>query len=256
MMQSMSEERSGTTLAEHLAKEHRITPVTTYLKEVVYGGVDGIITTFAIVAGFTGASLSNEATTQLSFAIVLLFGFANLLADAFSMGLSNFLAVRSDQSVYCKIRAKEKHEVRNNPDMELEETAMILTEKGFSEEDARTLAVIYQKNEPYWLDFMMNHELEIPDPTDDNPIYTSLVTFFSFILFGFIPLIPFIVFASGDTQSVFHLSSAGAFIALALLGVLKWRVTGAHPVRSIFEIVLIGGTAAIVAFVVGSLFSI
>ena len=53
-----------------------------YFKEVIYGGIDGIVTTFAVVAGFAGASLSNNDVTQISFLVVMLFGLANLFADA------------------------------------------------------------------------------------------------------------------------------------------------------------------------------
>jgi VIT1/CCC1 family predicted Fe2+/Mn2+ transporter len=62
-----------------------------YLKDLVYGANDGIITTFAVVAGVAGA--------QLEARIVLILGFANLLADGFSMGASNFLSIRSDEAV-------------------------------------------------------------------------------------------------------------------------------------------------------------
>lgn len=243
-------------LKQHIEKEHKQSPVATYLKEVVYGGVDGIITTFAVVAGFSGAALSNETTTQLTFLVVLLFGLANLLADGVSMGLGNFLAVRSDQSLYCKIRAQEEREIQENPGVEFEETVTILMSKGFSSEDAHTLASIYQKNETYWADFMMNHELEIPDPTDENPVYTGLATFLSFIIFGFIPLVPFIVLGSFPPGEVFQYSSISAFAALVLLGVLKWKVIGTRPIKSIGEVVLVGGVAAVVAFFVGSLFTI
>jgi VIT1/CCC1 family predicted Fe2+/Mn2+ transporter len=243
-------------IEEHVITEHRQSPVAAYLKEVIYGGIDGIITTFAVVAGFSGAALTNEITTQLSFMVVLLFGLANLFADAVSMGLGNFLAVRSDQSQYCSIRAKERREMLENHERELEETTAILIDKGFSQEDARTLAQIYSTNEKYWLDFMMNHELNIPDPTDDNPAYTGFATFVSFIFFGFIPLIPFVFLRSLDPQSLFILASVGVFTALILLGILKWKIIGAKLWSSLFEVLLIGGVAAGIAFFVGSLFSI
>ncbi len=95
-------------LSEHLEHEHQQSPFADYFKEVIYGGIDGIITTFAVVAGFSGAAISNEATTQLSFMVVLLFGLANLFADGVSMGLGNFLSVRSDQDLYKSARQKEE----------------------------------------------------------------------------------------------------------------------------------------------------
>lgn len=70
-----------------------------YLSEFVYGGTDGAITTFAIVAGVIGASLSSS--------IVLILGFANLFADGFSMALSDYLATKSQNEVYKQ--NKDKH---------------------------------------------------------------------------------------------------------------------------------------------------
>jgi VIT1/CCC1 family predicted Fe2+/Mn2+ transporter len=241
---------------EHLRREHKQSTLAVYLKEVVYGGVDGIITTFAVVAGFSGAALSHETTTQLSFMVVLLFGVANLFADGVSMGLGNFLAVRSDQKVYCSIRAKEKHESDHNRQTEFDETIILLCAKGFSETDARTLAEIYQKNPEYWLDFMMNHELKMPDPTDENPVYTSLATTVAFIGFGSIPLIPFVFLHSTEPQVVFWISTLSAFFALVLLGLVKWRVIGTGLPQAVGEIVGVGTVAGLVAFGIGTLFKV
>ena len=89
---------SSKELKLHLSQEHKISPFSQYLKEIVYGGIDGIVTTFAVVAGFTGAS-SSGFLLEKGYVVVLLFGFANLFADATSMGLGNFLSVRTDQAL-------------------------------------------------------------------------------------------------------------------------------------------------------------
>lgn len=243
-------------LAEHLAEEHPQSALASYFKEVIYGGIDGIVTTFAVVAGFSGAALSNETTTQLSFLVVLLFGLANLFADAASMGLGNFLSVRSEQDLYKSERAKETHEVRTNPEMEYEETITLMMQKGYNEEDARALADLYRKNEEYWVDFMMNHELEMSDPRDDNPVLTGLATFFSFLVFGVIPLLPFMVFTDATAEFAFQLSILGTFAALVTLGLLKWRVVGSKLWSSLFEVVTVGSVAAVLAFIVGSFFKV
>jgi len=244
-------------LEEHVRLEHKRSSLSVHLKEVIYGGVDGIITTFAVVAGFSGAAISNDTTSQLSFLVVLLFGLANLFADGVSMGLGNYLAVRSEQSLYHNTRLKEEGESIHNTEAEVEETITILMQKGFSEEDAGTLASLYQKNGPYWLDFMMNNELQMPDPSNENPVYTGLATFIAFISFGCIPLLPFIVTRGFDPQTVFELSALGTLLALILLGLLKWRIVGGiHPVRTILEVVLVGSIAATVAFFIGTLFKL
>ena len=226
------------------------------MKELIYGGVDGTITTFAVVAGFSGASFSNESTTQLSFVMVLLFGLANLFADGASMGLGNFLAVRSEKSLYSTIRAKEEKESVDNEDLEAEETKVILMERGFSESDAQTLTSIYKKNDPYWVDFLMINEVKISDPSEENPLYTGLATFLAFICFGFIPLIPFVAFGSFAESTAFEFSALGAGISLVLLGICKWEIIGTGLMKSVGEIVIVGSVAASIAFLVGSFFTL
>lgn len=241
-------------LQQHLEHEHQQSPFTGYFKEVIYGGIDGIITTFAVVAGFSGAALSSEVTTQLSFGVVLLFGLANLFADGVSMGLGNFLSVRSEQDLYQAAREKETREVQTNPNMEYDETVTILMSKGFGEKDSTTIADIYRTNETYWVDFMMNHELEMSDPRGENPVLNGLATFTSFLIFGAIPLMPFMLSMSADPATVFNYSVIGTFMALVALGLLKWKVVGGKLKDSLFEVVLIGSTAAIVAYYVGTFF--
>ena len=230
--------------------------ISGYFKEVIYGGIDGIITTFAVVAGFSGAALSHEATTQLSFLVVLLFGLANLFADAASMGLGNFLSVRSEKDLYNAARRKEVGRIRSNPNEELNTTVHLMTENGFSEQDSKTLASIYQKNEDYWADFMMTHAQDMSDPRGENPVMTGTATFLSFLVFGAIPLLPFIFIQSGEAREVFVLSSAGTFAALVVLGLLKWRIIGTRFWPSLLEVVLVGSTAALIAFAVGTFFNI
>ena len=227
-----------------------------YFKEVIYGGIDGIVTTFAVVAGFSGAALAGEETLQLSFLVVLLFGLANLFADASSMGLGNFLSVRSEQDLYNAARQREEAEVRADPDGEAARTITIMQEKGFSAEDAQTLTSIYRHNEEYWVDFMMQHDHELSDPRGDNPYLTGLTTFGSFMVFGAVPLIPFMLDTEGAAQTAFLLSSAGTGAALVALGLLKWRVVGSGLVASLAEVLLVGGTAAVIAYLVGTFFAV
>ena len=243
-------------LERHIKEEHKQSPFASYLKEIIYGGVDGIITTFAVVAGFSGAALSGNATVELTSLIVLLFGLANLFADGVSMGLGNFLSIRSDQSLYQSMRKKEEYETTQNGDVEAEETITILMEKGFIEADARTMTALYRKNPEYWIDFMMNNELKISDPRGDRAGYSGVATFLAFICFGIIPLLPFLLIDSLDARSLFEISAFGTLLALALLGLFKREVVGGSTLRSVAEVVIVGGAAALVAFTVGTLFAI
>ena len=236
-------------LQEHLDKEHKMSPITTYLKEIVYGGSDGIVTTFAVVAGFAGAQ---QTSTTYPIVVVLLFGIANLVADGASMGLSNFLSLRSEKDLYDMERKKEMYEIKNHPKLEREESIEILNGRGFSKNDAESIVLLYEKNPEYYADFMMNHELELPDPRGENPIFTGLATFFAFISFGFVPLIPYVFMSR--MSNLFTTSCVFTVGALLILGFLRWKVTKHTFIRSVGEVVLVGGVSAVLAFIVGSFF--
>lgn len=238
-------------LERHLKEDHHVTPLSTYLKEIVYGGNDGIVTTFAVVAGFAGAQNNDMRLPVLA---VLLFGFANLFADAVSMALGNFLSTRSEQDVYKKFQTEEIEEVKNDHKGEIEQTLTILMNKGFTQEDAQALVKLYSKNKTYWLEFMMEKELALPNPANDHAGLMALSTFVAFIIFGLIPLLPYVLFR--DNQSVFFYSIAATFGALTLLGFFRYKVTKQNLLRSVGETLFLGGTAALVAYFVGTQFRI
>lgn len=243
-------------LAVHLQTEHAQSPFASYFREIIYGGVDGIITTFAVVAGFSGAAFADSTTLQLSSMTVLLFGVANLFADGVSMGLGSFLSIRSDQKLYASIRKKEVHESEHNGDIEAYETVTLLMERGFTETDAHAITTLYRKNPAYWVDFMMKYELKLSDPNDDNALHSGVATFCAFVSFGAIPLIPFMVFSSMGSHTLFTVSAASTFCALVLLGFFKAKVTSTALPQSVGEVVIVGTAAASVAYFVGSLFSL
>ncbi len=237
-------------LERHRKTKHDISALSTYLKEIVYGGIDGIVTTFAVVAGFTGAQ--SGGTAQYSIVTVLLFGLANLFADASSMGLGNFLSTKSEKDFYKGQKNMEEDEIRNDTERESRNTEAILEAKGFSPDDAAKMTTLYKKNPEYWTEFMMQYELELSNPEGDNAYLTAFATFCSFILFGFIPLLPYLFI----TQPIpaFQNSIGFTLMALTLLGILRWKVTNLNIWRAIFETILLGSLSASVAFIVGMFF--
>lgn len=238
-------------LEKHLATEHKMAPAATYLKEIVYGGNDGIVTTFAIVAGFAGAQVN--PASQLPVLTVLLFGFANLFADGVSMALGNFMSTRAEKDVYENAKRKERAEILDHPELEKAESKEILIRKGFTPQQATDLVKIYSTNPEYWTDFMMNQELELPNPEAENPFLMSAATFFAFIIFGFIPLIPYVFFRETAT---FNMSIGATVAALVLLGLIRWKVGQQGIVRSVGEVLFLGSVAAATAYVVGTLFKV
>ena len=125
-------------LNEHITNDHKKTIFSENLKELVYGGIDGIITTFAVVAGFTGATMvaGDNPEIVIPVTIVLIFGLANLFADGFSMGVGDFLSSRAEKKLFEKERAKESDWIKTREKFEYDETILLLKENGFDEEKA------------------------------------------------------------------------------------------------------------------------
>ena len=239
-------------MEEHVRKDHGITPISTYLRQIVFGGSDGIVTTFAVVAGFTGAQTGNAAT--YSILTVLLFGLANLFADGTSMAVGDFLSSNSEKDVYKDQKKKEMYEIKTMPAQEKEQTVAILMSKGFTRSKAVELANIYATNPKYWLEFMMNYELALPNVEDEKSHITAITMFISFIVFGFIPLIPYLFIREPFTA--FAYSMVFALIAMIILGLLRWQVSKQKLWRAVGETVFLGTLSASVAYLVGTFFRV
>lgn len=234
----------------HLREVHGLGPVAGSLREVVYGGNDGIVTTFAVVAGFAGAAA--EGTGAVGAVAVLLFGLANLLADATSMGLGAFLSARSERDVYRRLHRGELRAAHRDPDGERAEMIALLAARGVTGEDAERLAELHLRHPALMADFMMRHEMGMAEPDTDGGVRPAAVTFLSFLMFGAIPLLPY--FALEPTPLAFHLSVGATAAALVALGLLRWRITRETLWRSVGETVAVGGACAVVAYGVGLAF--
>ena len=170
------------------------------------------------------------------------------------MGLGNFLSVRADQDLYKREKDKERKEIKENTDMEKAETTHILMSRGFTQGEAAKMAEIYARNEGPWVDFMMREELGMPSPESENPFLTGLITFLAFILFGFIPLTPYVFTQNILSSHSFSYSILFTFVALLILGISRWKVTRQSISRSVGETVLLGSISAIIAYFVGTMF--
>ncbi len=215
-----------------------------YLPEFVYGGIDGSVTTFAVVAGVTGASLSPT--------IVLILGFANLFADGFSMAVGNYLSTKSRKEYANKIRKSEEHSVLHIPEEEEEEIRQIFKDKGFTGKPLEDAVEIITSNQEIWVDTMMKDEFGIfEDGT--SPFKSALVTFVSFNIVGFIPLLAYVLsyFFTSLSEDVFTLSIVLTSVAFFIVGSVKAAIVDTRWYMSGIETLLIGGVAAVIAYVVG-----
>lgn len=159
-----------------------------YLADFVYGANDGIVTTFAVISAAAGAALTPE--------IVIILGIANLVADGFSMGASNYLSITSEQK--------------------------------------------YRKNR------------QVPKRSSlvKNPMKHGTATFGAFVIAGALPLTPFI-FLSAPMASQFVISAVATAFAFFFVGSARSFINKEPFLKSGFEMLLIGGFAAIIAYGLG-----
>lgn len=217
-----------------------------YLKSFVYGGLDGIVTTFAVVAGVAGANLSAS--------LIFILGVANLVADGISMAFGDYLSTKAENEYIAAERVRETWETRNYPDGEKREMTELYMEKGISETDAKIAVEALSKIEKPWVDIMMVEELGLVENLE-SPLKNALVTFGSFVFFGSIPVLIYVIalFIPFFTAHTFALACALTGLTLFILGTLKIYFTRQPWYRAGTEMLLLGGFAAAAAYVVGVL---
>ncbi|MEL7003242.1 MAG: VIT1/CCC1 transporter family protein [Bacteroidota bacterium] len=215
-----------------------------YITEFVYGGIDGAITTFAVVAGAAGA--------KAEIYWVLIFGFANLIADGFSMSVGAFFATKADKDNFEKHKAIEYWEVENMREKEVQEVREIYESKGFKGDLLDQVVEVITSDKDVWVDTMMKEELEMTRD-EKTPIKTAIATFLSFNLIGIIPLLAYIlaVWYVLDSAKLFLISCITTGVALMIVGYLKSVVTEKPWLKGVSETLLLGGLAAFFAYFVG-----
>lgn len=217
-----------------------------YLSELVYGASDGIVTTFAVVAGVTGAALSPS--------IVLILGLANLLGDGFSMAAGAYLGERSRQDYERKERERELWEIEHFPEGEREEIRALYRGKGFRGELLEQIVATITADKQRWLETMMREELHII-PERKEPLKAGLATFLAFVVAGAVPLVSYVLagFMPALRGHSFWAAVAVTMATMFGVGAARSLVTFKPWTRAGFEMLLVGGLAAAVAYGVGYL---
>lgn len=219
-----------------------------HFEDFIYGSFDGSVTTFAIVAGAVGASLSP--------AIVLILGFANLAADGFSMATGNYQATKARIEFIQKERRREEWEIENMAESEREEIRDIYAKKGFANELLDEIVKVITARKKVWIDTMMKEELGLIED-GRRPFDTALSTMLGFVAIGMIPLIPFVfLYATEMDVSVpqsFLYSTVFTGGAFFLIGLIKGKIVKKSLIRSGMMTLLIGAIAATTAYLVGNL---
>ncbi|WP_211110457.1 VIT1/CCC1 transporter family protein [Acuticoccus mangrovi] len=213
-----------------------------YAADSIYGGFDGTVTTFAIVAGVAGASLPTSVT--------LILGLANVLADGFSMASGAYLSAKADADRYAELRRIEERHLAQHPDGERLEVHEILAHMGLSGDALASATRSITADDRRWVDLMMLGEYGLAESGRD-PWRAAIATFGAFLAFGMVPLAPYVVAA----PSPFLAATILTAIAFLGVGALKALHAGRPLVRSVGESLAIGSGAAGLAWLVGWLLS-
>ena len=221
-------------------------PPESYLRDFIYGGVDGIITTFAVVSGVAGASLAST--------VVIVLGAANLLADGFSMAVSNYLGTRAERERIERARHNESKHIDLYPEGEREEIRQIFAAKGFSASELDQIVSVVTADRSRWIDTMIREEYGLR-LEERSPWRAAAVTFSAFLSLGALPLLAFVpaFFVAAVDAPPFLASTILTAISLFFVGAIKARFLPTRWYRAGTEALLIGGAAASLAYFVGAL---
>jgi VIT1/CCC1 family predicted Fe2+/Mn2+ transporter len=221
-------------------------PRQSYLRDFVYGAIDGAVTTLAVVSGVAGASLSTG--------VVIVLGLANLIADGFSMAASNYLGTRATEQLREHARRLEGQHIDRYPEGEREEIRQIVSRKGFKGDDLERAVEIITSDRKQWIETMLTDELGL-SLDGPSPLKAATVTLVAFVVVGTIPLLPFLVqfFWPAKIENPFLLSGVSTAIAFFVVGAAKSRLVGQRWQWSGLETLLVGGAAASLAYLIGIL---
>jgi VIT1/CCC1 family predicted Fe2+/Mn2+ transporter len=235
-------EHTQSAIIERVSAE----PDQSFLRDFVYGAIDGCITTFAITAGSVGAGLSSG--------VVIVLGVANLLADGFSMAVGNYLGTKAERQRVARARKIEELHLVQIPEGEVREVREIFRQKGFEGELLDDVVKVITADRKVWIETMLREEWGL-SLARVSPWKAGLVTFFAFVVVGAIPLAPFVIYSlrSMPGEHAFLPSIIMTGFTFFAIGALKSRYVAERWLQAGLETLAVGGVAAALAYFVGVL---
>ena len=210
-----------------------------YVSDWILGGIDGAVTTFAIVSGVVGAALEWQ--------VIIILGLANLLADGFSMAASNYTGTKAESDEYEQLRRTEERHIELAPEGEREEIRQIFRAKGFEGQELETVVAVLTKHRKSWIETMMREEYGLAAAVH-SPTRAAFFTFVAFVLCGSIPLLPYL-FGLEHPEWPSAIMTGATFFAIGSIrsrwSPKPWWLAG-------LETFVIGMAAATVAYVIGA----
>jgi len=210
------------------------------VRDAVIGLSDGLTVPFALAAGLTGAVDST--------AVVVTAGLAEIAAGSIAMGLGGYLAGKSDVEHYASERAREELEIRQKPEIEAREVEDLLERYGVTAEQSAPVVEALRRRPDAWRDFMLRFELGLEPPDPRRALTSGAVIAAAYVAGGPLPLSPYMVLPSAHAALPWSIAVTGT--ALAVFGWIRGELTGAWPVRTAVQTMLVGGIAAAAAFLI------
>jgi vacuolar iron transporter family protein len=216
------------------------------LRAAIFGLNDGLVSNLSLIFGVSGSGVSGK--------VVVIAGFAGLLAGAFSMGAGEYVSMKVQREVFEQLIHKEAHEIATQPEEELRELAQIYQNKGIHPETAGRIAEELMKDPQVALETHAREELGIDMKEGlGSPWAAAGSSFVMFSIGALVPLVPFL-FTSGEEAVMISASLSG--VTLFGVGGAMTILTGRGFLLSGTRMLAIGAVAAAITYGVGKLLGV
>lgn len=221
-----------------------LNPFQKYLGEIVYGGIDGAVTTFAVVSGAVGAGLSNS--------VIIILGFANLLADGFAMSVGAYLSAKSVKDSQNNIENTNGRSSQNELKY-ITKIKNILLRNGYKGDSLESTVKEIVTEKKTWMKNFKKSNIDMIQ-LNKTPFKIGLSTYLAFVLVGIIPLTVYVWDLIWEFKGhLFLWTSILTSMAFILIGFLKTHITNTSKIKGVFETLILGTIAASVAYYVGDI---
>lgn len=220
---------------------HDLSTTKEFLREIVFGFNDGLVSIFGLTAGLVGAYSSNS--------LVAIAGIVGAIAAAISMGLGTYISTKSQKEVYDHEIEREKMEIEEVPDIERQEIREIYSAKGFKGKLLEQIVKQITSDKKVWLKVMMEEELGFGKVLFKDPVKAAFIIFVAFIFAAAIPILPYLLF---KTNMAFAASVIFSCLGLFIAGSQKGRLTNVNWIKSGAEMFAVGAFASGSSYLIGT----
>ena len=215
-----------------------------YMRDIILGVNDGLVSTFLLVSGVVGGGLSSTD--------VLLTGVAGAVAGAISMAIGEYIATKSQEEVFDAELALERHHLIHHREHERDQLRDMLADRGLSGDDLETVVEIMDSDDEIMLNMHSALEFGIVDDERRNPYAAAAFSGLLFLMGAIPSIVPFAIW--DDTSTGLLVAAILAGIGLFIVGAAKTIQTRKNPILSGLENFALGMIGGLLAFLVGKAF--